>query len=189
MKSMRFSLLILIVILSITGCSNASTNNSNNHMNHGSSQSTMAGSDEMFMQMMIPHHQQAIVMSDFALKNSKNPEVLALAEQIKAAQGPEIEQMKSWLKASGNAEDPGHSMEGMGGMLSDEKLNELGNLTGSSFDKAFLEGMIEHHEGAVHMVMMIEDSQNSEYAAFGENIKKVQNAEIAVMKELLKRIK
>jgi uncharacterized protein (DUF305 family) len=49
--------------------------------------------------------------------------------------------------------------------------------------------MIEHHEGAVHMVMMIEDSQNSEYAAFGENIKKVQNAEIAVMKELLKRIK
>jgi len=80
-------------------------------------------------------------------------------------------------------------MEGMGGMLSDEKLNELGNLTGSAFDKAFLEGMIEHHEGAVHMVMMIEDSQNSEYAAFGENIKKVQNAEIAVMKELLKRIK
>ena len=189
MKSMRFSLLLLIVTLSITGCSNISTNNSNNHMNHGSSQSTMAGSDEMFMQMMIPHHQQAIVMSDFALKNSTNKEVLSLAEQIKAAQGPEIEQMKSWLKASGNSEDPGHSMEGMGGMLSDEELNELGNLTGSAFDKAFLEGMIEHHEGAVHMVMMIEDSQNSEYAAFGENIKKVQNAEIAVMKELLKRIK
>lgn len=178
------SLLVLVV-----GCSSSANTNMNDHMNHGSSNSTMAGSDVMFMQMMIPHHQQAIELSDLALKISKNPEILKLATQIKAAQGPEIETMKSWLKESGNSEDPGHSMEGMGGMLSSDELKNLGTLSGSAFDRAFLTGMIEHHEGAVHMVMMIEDSQNSDYAAFGAKMKKVQSEEIELMKKLLESIK
>lgn len=54
--------------------------------------------DHMFARMMIPHHQQAIEMSDIILgKEGLDPEVAALAEQIKAAQGPEIEQMETWL--------------------------------------------------------------------------------------------
>jgi len=178
------SLLALVV-----GCSSSASTNMSDHMNHGSSNSTMAGSDVMFMQMMIPHHQQAIELSDLALKISKNPEILKLATQIKAAQGPEIEAMKSWLRESGNSEDPGHSMDGMSGMLSSDELKNLGTLSGSSFDRAFLTGMIEHHEGAVHMVMMIEDSQNSDYAAFGAKIKKVQSEEIELMKKLLESIK
>ena len=62
--------------------------------------------------MMIPHHEQAIEMSELALLNTTNPDVLQLAQQIKDAQAPEIELMKSWdgVKVSTHA---GHTMDGM----------------------------------------------------------------------------
>ena len=76
-------------------------------MNHSSAGKVLSSSDAMFLQMMIPHHEQAIVMSDLALKISKNEELLALAAQIKAAQNPEIVQMKKWLADDGLGENPG----------------------------------------------------------------------------------
>ena len=80
--------------------------------------------DVMFAQMMIPHHEQAVVMSDLALSTSKDAEVLKLAKQIKDAQAPEIIKMQGWLSDAGLSEDPGHSMgNGMGGMLSDSDLS------------------------------------------------------------------
>lgn len=75
------------------------------------------GADIMFLQMMIPHHQQAIDMSNLALKISKNAELLDLAEVIIRDQKAEIIQMKQWLKDAGAGADPGHEMSGMGGML------------------------------------------------------------------------
>jgi uncharacterized protein (DUF305 family) len=136
----------------------------------------------MFAEMMIPHHQQAIEMSDLALKNSTNPEVLALAQQIKDAQSPEIEQMKSWGASS--MAHMGHMMDGM---LSDEEMSDLAAATGSRFDKLFLEGMIKHHEGAIEMAQMVTDSKNSEVAALAKVIIEAQQREILTMNELLKR--
>jgi uncharacterized protein (DUF305 family) len=136
----------------------------------------------MFAEMMIPHHQQAIDMSDLALKNSTNPEVLALAQQIKDAQSPEIEQMKSWGASS--MAHMGHMMDGM---LSDEEMSDLAAATGSRFDKLFLEGMIKHHEGAIEMAQMVTDSKNSEVAALAKVIIEAQQREILTMNELLKR--
>ena len=134
----------------------------------------------MFAEMMIPHHQQAIEMSDLALKNSTNPEILALAQEIKDAQAPEIEQMKSWGASS--MAHMGHMMDGM---LSDEEMSELAAARGGEFDRLFLEGMIKHHEGAIDMADMVIDSKNAEVAALANSIIEAQRAEIATMKELL----
>lgn len=157
-------------------------------MHHSSSGGDMTGSDAMFLQMMIPHHEQAIVMSDLALKISKNPAILDLAKQIKAAQNPEIAQMKNWLAESGFSEDPGHSMDGMGGMLSNEDLQVLSKSSGKDFEKLFLNGMIQHHQGAIQMVNMLSNSKDSELKNFGQTILKTQSAEIELMYELLKKL-
>ena len=157
-------------------------------MNHSSAGKVLSSSDAMFLQMMIPHHEQAIVMSDLALKISKNKELLALAAQIKAAQNPEIVQMKKWLADYGLGENPGHSMDSMGGMLSEEDLKELSNSSGTSFDKKFISGMIEHHIGAVNMVKMIEGSKVASLRAFADSIVKTQSSEIELMRKLLAKI-
>lgn len=165
---------------------NNTNNDSNMGMNHGAHSMSMGGDEAMFLQMMIPHHQQAIVISDLAISISKNEDILKLANQIKGAQAPEIDQMKSWLKAAGLGEDPGHSMHAMAGMLTDSQLEQLKNSTGKDFDRQFLSGMIAHHQGAVEMVRMIENSSDLKLRDFGEQINQSQSSEIAVMKQLLK---
>lgn len=145
------------------------------------------GSDVMFAQMMIPHHEQAVQISDLALKISKNAEVLKLAAEIKDAQSPEILQMTSWLNQANAALEMGHSM-GMGGMLSDSEIKTLESATGKNFDILFLNGMIAHHEGAIHMAIMVKDSANADVKALGESITKSQAAQILVMKEMLKNL-
>ena len=185
------ALLISIVIVASAGMGNSSSEKDEMGMmgGHGhNSNSQMVGSDAMFLQMMIPHHEQAVVMSDLALSISKDADVLKLAKQIKDAQAPEIIKMQGWLTDAGLSEDPGHSMgDGMGGMLSDSELSALKVSTGKAFDKLFLAGMIAHHEGAIQMVMMIENSPNSEIKNLGQAIVKSQSAEINLMKELLNR--
>ena len=167
---------------------NNTNNDSNMGMNHGAHSMSMGGDEAMFLQMMIPHHQQAIVISDLAISISKNEDILKLANQIKGAQAPEIDQMKSWLKAAGLGEDPGHSMHAMAGMLTDSQLGQLKNSTGKDFDRQFLSGMIAHHQGAVDMVRMIENSSDLKLRDFGKQINQSQSSEIAVMKQLLKSI-
>ncbi len=167
---------------------NNTNNGANMGMNHGAHSMSMGGDEAMFLQMMIPHHQQAIVISDLAISISKNEDILKLANQIKGAQAPEIDQMKSWLKAAGLGEDPGHSMHAMAGMLTDSQLEQLKNSTGKDFDRQFLSGMIAHHQGAVEMVRMIENSSDLKLRDFGKQINQSQSSEIAVMKQLLKSI-
>ncbi len=153
-------------------------------MGNQSSSAAMNSSEIMFLQMMIPHHEQAVVMSDLALENSTNKEVLAIAAQIKAAQSPEIAQMKSWLDTAGAGYMPGHDV-GMNGMLSDSDITVLKSATGSTFDKLFLEGMIAHHEGAIEMTKMVEKSNSSEIKTLRDAIIKSQSAEISELKAML----
>ena len=139
--------------------------------------------DIMFAEMMIPHHEQAIEMADLALAISQDSEVLSLATQIKSAQAPEIEEMKSW----GSSHMGSHAGHMMDGMLSDEELEELSRASGPDFDRLFLEGMIKHHEGAIEMAEMILESKNAEAASLARNIIETQKAEIETMKKLLAR--
>ncbi|KGA20945.1 hypothetical protein GM51_4725 [freshwater metagenome] len=158
------------------------------HSGHGSTSeeksSRQYSADEiMFAQMMIPHHEQAVTMSELALSNTTTAEIVALATAIRDAQAPEIIQMQSWI--DGKSESHMHDME-MGGMLSDAELAELAALKGAAFDQMFLTAMIAHHEGALDMVEMINDSSNSEVKTLAANIVTSQSAEIEAMKALLK---
>jgi len=146
--------------------------------------SEFSGEDLMFAQMMIPHHEQAIEMSDLALQNSNNAEIRDLATKIRGEQAPEIELMKSWSD-SHMGSHMGHMMNGM---LSDDEIRELEKARGVVFDRLFLEGMIKHHEGAIDMAEDIEDSTNKEVAKLAKSIISTQRAEIEYMKELLQRL-
>ena len=159
-----------------------------NSSTHNSTQGDYTGADIMFLQMMIPHHQQAVDISNLALKTSKDSELLALAKTIRDAQTAEIAQMKSWLEDAGAGLDMGHSMDGMGGMLDDTELSALAAATGKNFDVLWLKGMIGHHDGAIHMTTMIRDASNKDIKAFGENVIKNQSEQITQMEAMLKRL-
>lgn len=147
---------------------------------------TYSMNDQMFAAMMIPHHEQAIEMSDLALTRSTNPQLLELAKQIKAAQAPEIEEMKTWGE---NLDHMSHSGMSMGGMLTQSEIDQLKEAKGVDFDRLFLKGMIAHHEGAIEMAQGVLDSKNPNVREFAGKIISVQAAEISKMKEMLAEIK
>ena len=184
------ALLVIIAAITINPGRSGDRDHSGMHdkgMKNDTAISKINGSDQMFLQMMIPHHEQAIEMSDLALARSKNSEVLKLAQQIKSAQSAEIIQMKSWLDGAGMSADMGHEMDhGMGGMMGEDEMSALESATGAAFDKLFLAGMIAHHEGALHMVMMIQDSSDPQLRTLHDNIIKTQSAEIEWMKKILR---
>ena len=196
MKISKKSAAVLAVVLVVTSgffayaLLNPNESNQMGSMNHVGSHSTTAGKnlsadDAMFLQMMIPHHQQAVIISEYALTNSKNEQILKLAQQIKSDQSNEITQMKQWLTDDGLGTDPGHSMAGMAGMLSDSQLNTLKTVKGVGFDRLFLENMIEHHLGALQMVVMIENSKVAALRDFAVAITTAQQSEIKQMQKIL----
>lgn len=181
--------------LALTGCTiNIGGNDSdddngmmgNGGMLNNQSSGAYSGADIMFAQMMIPHHQQAVDMGTLAETRALSPEVKKLAAQIKSEQAPEITQMKGWLKDANASLDMGHDM-GMGGMLSDTEMEALKNAKGADFDRLYLEGMIQHHKGAIHMAQMVVDSNNAEVAKLGKAIIDSQTKQITYMESLLKK--
>ena len=154
---------------------------------HGKTLSNLNSSDIMFAQMMIPHHQQAIDMSKYALKNSSNKEIIALAKAISSAQGKEIAQMKYWLTATKSPATMGHHMD-MNGMISEKQMKAFSTLKGAKFDEAFLSAMIEHHQGALEMVDLLKSTKNAEAKKLAKDVLRVQKVEIASMKKLLVKI-
>ena len=155
---------------------------------HSSTLKNLGMNEIMFAQGMMPHHQQAIEMSNMALKNGASPEVKKLAKGIIAAQGKEISQLKYWLTATKSSMAMGHDM-GMGGMLTKNDLIALKKLKGSKFDAAFLKAMIAHHEGALEMVSMLDRTKNSEAKKIAMDIRAGQSDEITLMKKLLAKSK
>jgi len=167
--------------------------------------------DVMFAHHMIPHHQQAIEMSDMLLtKQGIDPRVTELAKQIKAAQGPEIEKMQGWLTQWGNppmpamprGDMPGHGnmpgmsgtpsmpgmpgMSGMAGMMSEQDMTALQNAQGVEASKLFLTQMIKHHEGAITMAQTeIKDGQYPAAVELARAIVSTQQKEIDTMKGIL----
>ena len=147
--------------------------------------------DVMFAQMMIPHHEQAIELSDIALDPTvgASEDVRRLATAIKAAQDPEIAEMKALLSGWGVSTemdpDMDHS-EMMDGMLTTGELESLSQLRGAAFDRAWMESMIKHHEGAVSMAQdVLADGVNTEMRALATAIESAQTGEIAEMRALL----
>jgi uncharacterized protein (DUF305 family) len=161
----------------------------------GSTTSEANAADETFVTGMIPHHEQAIEMSDVVLeKEGVDPRVLELAQQIKDAQGPEIEQLQAWLDEWGvehGSDDGGHAGHGGdgGGMMSEEDMQALEDADGADASRLFLEQMIVHHEGAVEMAETeVAEGQHPDVVALAEQITQAQTAEIAEMEQLLNEL-
>lgn len=185
---------IVLVAFALTGCTNSwesrpADRDQGMHQggdmdNSNGDSSEFSNSDLMFAQMMIPHHQQAIEMSELAQTSAADQRVKDLAAVIASEQGPEIEQMESWLEATGTPAHMDHDM-GMSGMVSEAQMAELAQASAAEFDRLFLELMILHHEGAIDMAQMIIDSDNTEVRGLGEAIVASQTEQIGYMKSLL----
>ena len=160
----------------------------------------MNHADIAFMQMMIPHHAQAIVMAKLAERHAVDEQVRRLAGRIRAAQGPEITAMAAWLDRQGlevpsaadDPEDFDHSAHGhsaMAGMLTGPEMDRLETARGRSFDRLFLEGMIGHHAGAVEMAATVaEEGSDLTVAEMAADVSVTQTIEIARMRDMLRSI-
>ena len=150
--------------------------------------------DVEFMQGMIAHHAQAIVMSRMAEKNGANPQVLKLSNKIDQSQVPEILIMQEWLKRNGQFSpdtSSWHHMR-MDGMLTDDELKAMEQAKGVDFDRLFLTGMIQHHMGALKMVddlfATARAGQDVDVGVFANDVVTAQTGEIGIMKRLLSQL-
>ncbi|MDI2035843.1 DUF305 domain-containing protein [Paenarthrobacter nitroguajacolicus] len=187
-------------LIALAGCASNPGSGSMPGMDHGTP--TASGSpaaesigsanneaDTMFAQMMIPHHAQAVEMSDSILAKKDIPSaVTALAAQIKGAQAPEIAKMTAWLKGWNEpvTDSSGHAGHGMDGMLSEAELRKLNDAQGTEAAKLYLTQMIAHHEGAVTMAKSeISQGKSPEAVQLAQDIVAAQEKEIQDMKALL----
>jgi uncharacterized protein (DUF305 family) len=178
-----------------------------------------AAADVEFMQGMIHHHSQAIEMTALMTSHSENKELRSLGARISSSQTDEIKFMKRWLAARGQeipktmSSMPGMNMSGMDmsgmdmsgmnigghpmapmpGMLTPEQMDALRKAKGAEFDRLFLVGMIQHHNGALTMVKDLFDTagagQDAELFDFATDADNSQRAEIRIMEGMLKKEK
>ena len=150
--------------------------------------------DVQFMQGMIAHHAQAIVMSRLAESNGANPQVLKLSRKIDQSQIPEILIMQDWLRRHQQFAPDTSSWRGMrmDGMLDDAEMAALTAARGTAFDRLFLVGMIKHHAGAIKMVDELFKTpgagQEVDANVFANDVATTQTAEIGIMRRLLAQL-
>ncbi len=161
--------------------------------------------DVEFMQGMIHHHAQAVEMTALIESRTENKEIRLLGARISQSQSDEINFMKRWLEGRGEktsmpmSEMQNMDMSGMSnhhhhhqtlmpGMLSAKQMTDLKNAKGAEFDKLFLTGMIQHHEGALVMVDELFKTpgagQDAQLFSFATDVDGSQRAEIRIMKTI-----
>jgi uncharacterized protein (DUF305 family) len=196
MKSTRIILSGFTALALLAGCGGSSMTDMDDMADDTSVDTVQSAADfndadVMFAQMMIPHHEQAIEMSDIALDPTVGASdvVKSLATRIKGAQDPEIATMKAFLTTWKKGLTPDSSMDhsgSMSGMLSGEDITKLSSLRGAEFDREWMNGMIEHHEGAIEMAKdVLKDGKDSAVKALANLVATAQDSEILEMKKLL----
>jgi len=164
-----------------------------------SAQPASSPADVAFMQGMIGHHAQALVMTELVAERTPSADLRRLALRIEVSQRDEIALMRAWLQQRGHeAPDPlAHAGHGaaheahahMPGMLSDAQLAELRAAHGVAFERLFLQFMIQHHEGALVMVRELFASpaggQEAEIFQFASDVDADQQMEITRMRRML----
>jgi uncharacterized protein (DUF305 family) len=155
-----------------------------------------------FMQGMIMHHAQAVEMTALISSHTENRDLRSLGARISSSQSDEIKFMKRWLAARGepvsmampgmrNMDMSGHPTALMPGMLTPEQMAALEKAKDAAFDRLFLTGMIQHHNGALTMVKDLFDTagagQDAELFDFATDADNTQRAEIRIMQTMLKK--
>jgi uncharacterized protein (DUF305 family) len=158
--------------------------------------------DVEFMQGMIMHHSQAVEMTALIASHTENKELRLLGARISSSQSDEITFMRRWLAARGESlsmATPGmpdmdmspEPMALMPGMLTPEQMEALQKAKGGEFDRLFLTGMIQHHNGALTMVKDLFDTagagQDAELFNFATDVDSGQRAEIRIMETMLEK--
>jgi uncharacterized protein (DUF305 family) len=187
----------LIVALFLSACGSSGTQDHAEH--EQTSEPVITGQpagfnadDVAFATNMIPHHEQAVEMAGLVPDRSTNPEVIALAEKVSAAQQPEINAMRVFLvQWNENPQDGtagGHGGHGaMQGMVDDATMTKLQSLNGPEFDTLWLQSMIAHHQGAIEMAKAeVANGENVDAKRMAQTIADTQQAEIGQMNEMLK---
>ncbi|HTZ73536.1 MAG TPA: DUF305 domain-containing protein [Candidatus Aquilonibacter sp.] len=156
--------------------------------------------DIEFMQGMIMHHQQAVVMTALIPSHTDNKDVRLLGARISRSQSDEIKMMERWLAVRGQSTSlampgmpemskSGGAMPLMPGMLSPAQMEALRNAKGAEFDRLFLTGMMQHHNGALIMVKQLFDTagagEDADLFNFATDVDTSQRAEIRIMQSLL----
>ncbi len=157
--------------------------------------------DIEFMQGMIMHHGQAVEMTALIPSHTENSEIRSLGARIGLSQSDEMKFMKRWLTARGESvsmtmpgmpdmDMSGHPMQAMPGMLTSKQMDALRQAKGAEFDRLFLTGMIQHHNGALVMVKQLFDTpgagQDADLFDFATDADNTQRAEIGIMQNMLK---
>ena len=159
-----------------------------------------SSADVEFMQGMIMHHEQAVVMTAWIPSHTENKDLRLLGERISRSQSDEINFMKRWLATRGgpltmamagmpDMDKSGKPMPLMPGMLTSEQMDALRDAKGAEFDHLFLVGMIQHHNGALTMVKELFNTagagQDAELFNFATDVDSGQRAEIRIMRSML----
>lgn len=188
---------VLTLALVLTGCSSANAPSTADPSVSAPPSTQANDADKMFVTMMIPHHLQAIEMSDMVLaKTGLDANIARLAQQVKDAQGPEVDQMRGWLRTWGVKEStPSTGMGGMDhgstgdGMMSDADMAALKAANAADASRLFLTQMIAHHKGAIDMAQKeLADGENPDAVALAKKVIAAQTAEIATMQKMLDQL-
>jgi uncharacterized protein (DUF305 family) len=159
--------------------------------------------DARFMQGMIHHHAQAILMTELARTRAGSQDIRRLALRITLSQDDEIAIMQRWLEERGEevpevSLEHVHHMSGgehefMPGMLTHEQMHRLESASGAEFDRLFLELMIQHHEGALIMVAELFAEEGAAYETeihqFASHVEADQSIEIRRMRAMLEALR
>lgn len=194
-NSISFAFALLSASLVLGGCAGSSHNgiesmpSATATAKPGTTDLPVAASDLMFVEMMIPHHEQAVEMALMAPGHGANPEVMALAAKIASAQGPEIVQMQGMLSRWGVSEMSDHSGHQMDGMVDASGMGELDAASGAEFDRLFLKLMIDHHLGAISMAQdPLANGADPELNKLLRAIVEAQATEIEQMEKMLEQM-
>ncbi len=145
--------------------------------------------DVMFLQMMYPHHAQAVEMAKLVPTRSQNQQVKDLATAIEQAQAPEMQQMTTLLAGFGKPAPSATMSHSMPGLMTPQQMTELTGLSGAAFDKMWLQMMVEHHQGAITMANdELKNGINADAKKMAEAIVTAQQAEIATMNGMLAKM-
>ena len=146
--------------------------------------------DRDFVEMMVPHHHQAVLMAELASSRAEDDQVARFAQRIGDTQKGEIAVLQAWLEERdlprASLTPTGEHAEHMAGMLTQAQLDELAAARGAAFDRLFVKRMIAHHEGAVAMAdRALSDGSEAINRTFAADVAATQSAEITRLREIL----
>lgn len=188
MRKRTVLIAILALTVSVSACGSNSDSSNSEVAVTAKSNGDFNDADVLFAQEMTLHHEQAVQMAQMALSSSAyaSTQVKDLAQRIVNAQGPEIAMMKGWL-TDWNMPMEMSGMSHASGMMSNDEMASLKNMTYAEFDKMWLELMIKHHQGAIEIASSLESrGKCPPVLKLASQIVSGQTAEIAEMQLLLK---